>query len=534
MPSDPDGAPEGRLPERRLPERRLHPLSILFGFGAHLRELVLPWLLVLVTARSAGVGQWELWLLLALLANVVLAVARYLSFRYRYGATEMVIRSGVLVRTERHIPYARIQNLDAEQGPLHRLLGVVEVRVETGGGEEPEGKLSVLPVAALDEMRARVLAARRDARGEPPPDDPTTSGASAGSAPPPAPAAPRERVLLHLPPRELVLLGLVQNRGVVVIAAALGLLWEVGLVDRWTGSLAGERGSGRGAVRAALRAALGDGEGVAAGIALAAAALVALVLVVRALSVGWALVRLHDFRLARAGAELRTEFGLLTRVTATVPVRRIQTLTVREGPLHQLVGRVSVRAETAGGDGAAEHAAQREWLAPILPRAALPAFVREVLPDVELDAVEWRGMHPRAGARAFREGGVVALLVSLPPAPFLGWWTLPLLAVLLAWAALWARRYVAHLGWGVTGSAVLFRSGWLWRQVTVARHGKIQAVAIHESPFDRRTAMAELRVDTAGAGDASHRVSIPYLPRETARELCDHLAARAAGSAFSW
>ena len=36
-----------------------------------------------------------------------------------------------------------------------------------------------------------------------------------------------------------------------------------------------------------------------------------------------------------------------------------------------------------------------------------------------------------------------------------------------------------------------------------------------QSPFDRRHRMASVRVDTAGAGDASHRVDIPYLPVET-------------------
>jgi hypothetical protein len=52
-------------------------------------------------------------------------------------------------------------------------------------------------------------------------------------------------------------------------------------------------------------------------------------------------------------------------------------------------------------------------------------------------------------------------------------------------------------------------------------------VVIHESPFDRRHAMARVRVDTAGAGDLAHRVDIPY----PARDLCDLLALR---TAFRW
>jgi uncharacterized membrane protein YdbT with pleckstrin-like domain len=111
---------------------------------------------------------------------------------------------------------------------------------------------------------------------------------------------------------------------------------------------------------------------------------------------------------------------------------------------------------------------------------------------------------------------------------------LALFAVLLLWAWFTARKYVDHLGWGVTDSAVLFRSGWIRRYVSIARFAKIQVVTMLESPFDRRASMARIRVDTAGAGNASHRVDIPYLPKDTARQLRDLLATQADRTAFRW
>jgi membrane protein YdbS with pleckstrin-like domain len=108
----------------------------------------------------------------------------------------------------------------------------------------------------------------------------------------------------------------------------------------------------------------------------------------------------------------------------------------------------------------------------------------------------------------------------------------------VAWAWVGARGTVARLGWAVIseekGGAVLFRSGWLWRKTSIVRFGKIQAVALHESPFDRRAAMARVRVDTAGAGESSHGVDIPYLARETAQGLSRRLAAEAARTSFRW
>jgi len=164
----------------------------------------------------------------------------------------------------------------------------------------------------------------------------------------------------------------------------------------------------------------------------------------------------------------------------------------------------------------------------------VPDIVREVLPGFDLAAVEWRAADPRAFRRVFRRSAAFSALASVPFVGPLGWWVIALLAALLLWARLHARLYVKHLGWALTADAVLFRSGWWWRHVTVARFERIQAVALHESPFDRRASMARVRADTAGGGEASHRVNIPYLPLETARALAGLLAAQAGRTAFQW
>jgi putative membrane protein len=116
----------------------------------------------------------------------------------------------------------------------------------------------------------------------------------------------------------------------------------------------------------------------------------------------------------------------------------------------------------------------------------------------------------------------------------LEWWTPAVLVVLSAWAYVDARQQIKHLGWAVGDRAVLFRSGWLFRQTTIARFTKIQAVTLSESPFDRRHRMARVAVDSAGAADLSHRVSVPYLARATADALYARLAGEAARTSFRW
>lgn len=518
-------------------DRRLHPLSILFGLISGLRSFALPGLLLLIGAGSAGLMVWELWALPFLIPSMVISSVRYFSFRYRYEENQMVIRTGFLFRNERHVPYARIQNVDGVQNVLHRLLNVVEVRVETGGGQEPEAKMSVLPVADFEEMRRRVF----EGKGQ----EAFSAGIAGTAGPEDSPAVPAAagRTLLQLSPRELILHGFIQNRGFVIITAALGLTWEMGIANRFGDGSWGdwqfwEKGLVRGVLRDLASTVFGSGVIPWDRLGLVLAGVAALLVLVRLVSMGWALVRLYGFRLTLEGEDLRTEYGLFTRVTATIPLRRIQTVTVHEGPFHRLFGRASVRVQTAGGGGEwgeeDKEKTQREWLAPILHRDALPSLLREVLPGLDLAAVEWRPVHPRAFRRELKSSMIFSSLFALPFVALLKWWDLGLLALLLVWAAIGARLYVKHLGWATTDRAVLLRTGWAWRKVSVAPFVKIQAVTIHESPFDRRAAMARVRVDTAGGGEGAQRVDIPYLSRETARDLYDLLTTQAAQTAFRW
>jgi putative membrane protein len=548
MPSDIDDAGE----------QRLHPVSILFSFAGSLKKFALPGLLLLITGGGSMGGpdgrfgrlppNIELWLMVLLIPAALIAVFQYLAFRLRYAGDELVIRSGFIFRNVRHVPYTRIQNLDAVQNIFHRLLGVTDVRVETGGGKEPEATISVLPMAAFHEMRRRVFERRVSAGLEgavrlEPPFDFAQGGVGVSRTPdatgvaPNATAGAPARTLLHLDLRDLLLFGFLENRGLVVIGAVYGVLWEIGFLDGFWGGLFDEESYGRGIVRDVLTT-LGNRRLLSlAQAGVLVSGVIGLLLFVRAVSMGWAVVRLFGFRLLRIGEDLRTDYGLLTKVSATIPLRRIQTITIREGPLFRLLKRVSVRVETAGGGGASQNSAAasgREWLAPLLRTAALPALVNEVLPELHLAGLQWQPATARAFRRAVKPRLAAAVGLSIGAAFVLRWWAAPLATCLIAWSVLAAWQYVRHLGWAETTEVIAFRSGWLWRSVTVARVAKIQSVALIETPFDRRAAMARVRVDTAGASERSHRVEIPYLPRDLAASLQLRLAAAAAATEFRW
>src|SRR5688572_23258690 len=185
--------------------RRLHPVSVLFNLAGEVKAFAFP-AIVLFFGAGASDSAWRLAGALLMIPASLAAIVRYFHFTYTYGPDELIVRSGLVFKNERHIPYARIQNIDAAQNLAHALFGVYRVALETGSGNETEAALSVMPEQALDEMRRRVFEGRHAAREEPSP----VVAESPAPAPEPAPT-----VLLRLGLRDLAICGLVRGKGLL-------------------------------------------------------------------------------------------------------------------------------------------------------------------------------------------------------------------------------------------------------------------------------------------------------------------------------
>lgn len=494
-------------------ERRLHPLSFLFAIQESAKQLIFPAVVALFAARSRD--AWELWAGLFIVPLAVMALGRALSFRYSFEPTELVIRSGFVFRRVRHIPYDRVQNVDAVQNLLHRLFGVIEVRVETGGGNETEAIMRVVGQDALDEIRGRVFAQR-------------AAAAAASTATPEG-----ANVLLAMPPREVFLFGLVHGRGTIVLGALFGLLWEFGLMDRTGGAFFGTGAEGRGAFRQFVRAIFDGAAFPLQELGLSILGLFVLLGIFRVASALWTSLAYYGFTVRRSGDDLRCEYGLLTRVASTIPVRRIQKLTIREGPWHRLGDRVSVGVQTAGGKAEEAGKSTRSWLAPLVRRSALAQLLEGIVPEATA-TVEWQPVHPRGVRREFVGAMIFWVPVSLGLWLAIGWPALGVFAILAAWSFVHARRSVAALRWAVASETVQFASGWIWRNQLVAPLTKVQVVSRRQSPFDRRHGMATVFADTAGRAHEGYAIRIPYLAAGVAAALAQQLSAAAARTSFRW
>ncbi len=519
-------------------EYRLHPVFVILDLSSKIRHGIVPFLGGIASLRFLGdVSISTLaWIGIGFVAcTLASSLIRHFTFRFRYGEADFVTRSGLFFRKERHVPYARIQHLDSTQNVVHRFFRIVTVELQTGGWVGPEAKLHALPLPAFERLRTQVREARTS-------DDPSPQT----EVQPEPLEQPDSGTLLHLKLRELVHLGLIQYRGLVVASGALAVAQRN--IDRWLnldadGWLSRQYRSLRYGDRSG---GIGDGVQTDPGeefgslieswtgqtSALATLdwviLLFGLAVIIQLLSVCWAIFRYHDYRLFRVGESLRTTSGLFTRFTTTVPSKRIQAVSVHHNPLYRLTGRVIVSLRSAEGPQMQDTIPQKQRVAPILKTDRQWSLLREIFSAPTLGEPEWKSVSEGAFRRLFVRTAFWITLAMLPAYLFPPLnrvhWSIPIIhASLLALAALNARGSSKRLGWAVNRGMFWVRSGWVIRRMMVARLNRVQGVSIKRSPFDRLHGTASLLVDTAGYTNLPFKV--PFLPIRNARALQTFLAA---------
>ena len=84
---------------------------------------------ILVFGQSSD-GEW--WGLIGVGVPIALGVARYLTTSYRITTGRIEVRQGYVNKRVLSAPLDRVRTVDLTASPIHRLLGVVTVRIGTG------------------------------------------------------------------------------------------------------------------------------------------------------------------------------------------------------------------------------------------------------------------------------------------------------------------------------------------------------------------------------------------------------------------
>lgn len=477
-------APTAPAPEREREWRRVHRVTpllnawkvaaalvaiALFQSFDDLSHIPLPGLAV-VGLVAGGVA-------LAALISLVYTYFAWRRMTYAITTDAVILRSGIVFRSERVARLTRIQSVEITQPILGRIFGFAALRIESAGGDQAVLQLSYLTqdeaASVRNEVLARAAGIDVDALGEPEsldppgplevipaPGDPNLpTGPDAVVPAPRTPALARpipeapEREVFQVAPGRLVLSLLLSSMTIVFVIIAVGVIVAGALLHTWEilfGVLAGL---------------LGVGSSI------------------------WSRFS-SDFglRVATSPDGLRVRHGLLETKARTIPPDRVQTVTIRQGLLWRRVGwwRVTVTLATSSlGDDA------DATLLPVgtheealrLVRLAVPGLAPEELPSFE------------AGLTGMDDGA------GWVPSPRRSRWLDPL-----------AYRRNAFHPFAV---ALGLRTGRWNRDLTLVPHARTQSLGLSQGPWERRLRLVTFKAHTSSAAGAS----LPHLDEATAAHL---------------
>ena len=474
------------------PPERLHPLYLLTGLGQAFRGA---WGLMAAGAVLAAQGRWRLLMVVGLLFAVFSIgslLLRWLKLEYRVGAHELRIDSGWLSRTSRAIPFDRVTDVDLEQGPLHRLLGLARVKLETGGsagGTEEEGVLHTISLDRAHSLRDHIRARR----------------VAAETRPVDLAEADEQHPLYAMDNRRLLIAGIF-NFSLAVIAGLFGVTQTMGDAlgfdpferSFWVGLMAQS---------APLREMVIAHQFIAA---------IAGSVVLLVLGIGTGLVRTalreYGFRLDRTETGFRRRRGLLTLTDVSIPSKRVQATILASGPVRRRFGWWQLKLQSLAQDGGkGDHV-----VAPLVREEEASEIAGSLGWKISPPAYEWRPVS-RAFFTSFIGILVPAALLTAVALPFLG----PVGMLWLAGAglAIGVRWFDwKHTRFASAKDALFIQTGWWRHRRSMIPLRKIQSLDISESWWSRIFGICTLRLGVAGgSGFSDHHV--PALTRLQAESL---------------
>ena len=412
----------------------------------------------LVTAALAG---------LSYLLVVTARLGGTLSTRYRVTDERIEVRSGVLGRRVVSLPLHRIRGAEVTEGPLHRVLGLACLRLDTTaqGGAGDTKRLDGLTPSTAREVRARLVAQ--------------------GKAAPIAPLCALDPAWVRYAP--------------LTLWGPLTLIIAVNSADRILRNLQ---------VDPLRFPVVRDLVALTARLPLWCTVVLGLAVVVVAGS-AWSVARFvegwHRYRLEWSEeGDLRVRRGLLVKRVVTVDRRRIQGVELLEPVLLRWAGGARLTA-VAGGMTGREDNRERLALTPAVPAGVAGELSATVLGQARPPTAAALTAHPpRASRRRVVMAASTAVLVAAVPiglsrwlGPALGWTGLVLALTLLPLSVLVARECGRSLGHQLVGPYLVTRSGFNRRTVALRRAG-IVGWTISRSVFQRRAGLLNVAALTSG------------------------------------
>lgn len=453
---------------------RLHPLYLLTGLKEVAKNA---WSILVGGAFFAFQGKLGIALLImgAIVAfTVIRLLVKWLTFEYRLDADELHIDQGLISRSSRAIPFDRVTDVDIEQGPVQRLLGLARVKLETGaasGSKDEEGVLDTISLDRAEAIREYIRARRRGQVAVPSEAD--------------SPALEDGPPVFAMDLRRVLTAG-VFNFSLAFLAAIVGLTQTFGDVIGfdpfsrrfWLDLLATTGPLYDYVIAHQIIAVIG---GTLVTILIGAAA-----------GVITTLLSDYGFRLDRTESGFRRRRGLITLTDVSIPQRRVQASLLVTGPIRRAFGWFTLKLQSlAMDDKQGNHV-----VAPLAQEDEAAAIQHSLGRPLAPDDAAWRPLPFAHFTSSAAPLVLPTIAIPIAAAFFSPWVLIALVGVAVGVASQWLECRRAR--YALDGDYLFIDQGWWKQRRSIIPVTKIQSLDITENFWTRLFGFTRIRLGIAG------------------------------------
>jgi len=457
--------------------KRLHPFTLLYRLLVSLPNVALPVIFVLYGGNT---GDWvyigiSVFIGIFILPSILL---NYFYFDYSITNNEVIIRSGIFSKKERHIKIERIQNISISQNFLHKILRISKVQLETAGDATTEGVLDSVSIVDSERIREIVRNHQNEheliSKNEI--DEPSDNNQEIDE---------EENVIFSMSLKDTLKYGALRFRPVVLIASA----WIFSMVSQfnpnWTDELEVLLESGYKNYIKELD--------IFSIILYAALGILSILLFSWIVDILLTVNTYFKFRLTSEKGKLMTSQGLFSSQKGAIPLKKLQMLVIKSNPITRKLNFFRLDLQTAGFGGGDGTKAKSETA---IPFASL-SQIKEVINRIR--SVELPEKFMRVSPKTIRRAAVKYLMYSVPFGfalyfTFDSFWVLLVLIPIIAFGAFIRYQY---RGYHVADNQIIVKQGFWFQKISIIPIEKIQTLHKRSSYFQRRLGLATVEIDTA-------------------------------------
>ncbi len=451
--------------------KRQHPAAAV----AHAADYIRQHYITLIVLVVIGVGKENLFSLVFIFGPFVLilisGIVKWYWFTYQIVDQELQVKQGIITQNNIYIPFNRIQAIDISRAPVQRLFGLVSLEVKTAGKSSKEAKIHAIRLEEAEQIKATLREGASDTIIEKTEQE-----------------QKKEVLVYKLPTKNLLIAALTSNK-LLLILSLLAIIEQVfseiydydklfDLVQNYWHLYATS--------------------------SVIILLIIGLLIVAWLISFGYTIIINYNFSITVRKDELLISRGLIKNIQLTIPRDRIQAISIKEGILRQPFGYASLLLEDAGY--------ATTTLFPLIAKEKIPAFLSEVLPEYHIENKTIQTPVPLSGLRRYLLRKVWKLL----PVIILCWifipygiyaWLLLIPGFLLGWL-----QY-KDAGIRVDDNTIILRSRILSKQTGIIKKYRMQAVKVHQNPFQARLHLGDFSLYVI-SGNNKRRFRVRELPRQ--------------------